>query len=103
MTTFTSTHRIMAEVSISQLLEAFIKRNHREDAFKEHSAANLFLQLVPESQRALIQKVWCEKGKLFVKTNNASLRFELRNQRSSYLEQINQKLEKEVVKEIVLR
>lgn len=98
----TSKHRYMADIPISSLLQQFLEKNHREKEFKEHAAADFFMQLIPEEQRSMIQKVWSENGKLFVKTTTAGMKFQLLTQRSSLLEKVNQSVGDEIVKDLVL-
>lgn len=94
--------RNMEDAPFSVILKQFLNQVHREDEFQEHAAKNVLLELIPENQRILVKKVWCDKGRLFVKTDNASFRFELLNQRSSLVNLVNQKVGKEVVREICL-
>lgn len=97
-----SKHRYMADIPISSLLQQFLEKNHREKEFKEHAAADAFLPLIPEGQRSMIQKVWSENGKLFVKTNVSGMKFQLLTQRSILIEKVNQSVGDEVIKDIVL-
>lgn len=92
--------RYMAEIPISTLLQDFLKKNNKEQEFKEHSATQIFLQTLPENFSSMVKKVKCDQGILTVKVENASLRFELMAQRSTLMAQVNEKLEGEVVKEI---
>ena len=98
----TLTPRYMAEVPISTLLQDFLAKNHRENDFKEHAAARFFIQLIPEDHRPMIQKVWCKNGKLFVKTDIASMKFQILTQKPTLLEKVNQSIGNEIIKELVL-
>lgn len=92
--------RIMADVPISTLLQKFLEKNHKEQEFKEHSAAHIFLQTLPENFSSMVKSAKCKQGILSVNVENASLRFELMAQRSSLMAQVNEKLGGEVIKEI---
>ena len=93
--------RHMAEIPISTLLHEFMQKNHREREYQEVTATEIFPQLLPEDLRAMIQRVSVKNGVLYVKSNCASLRFELMNQRSVFIQQINEKLGDAIIKEIV--
>lgn len=95
--------RIMEDTPFSSILQNFLASNHREDDFKMHNAVEMYKQLLPESQRACIQKVTCSNNKLIVETTHASLRFELLNRRSEHIAQINAELEKNLITDIVFR
>ena len=93
--------RHMAEIPISTLLHEFMKKNHRERQYQEVTATEIFPQLLPDNLRAMIQRVSVKDGVLYVKSNCASFRFELMNQRSVFIQQINEKLGAAIIKEIV--
>lgn len=93
----------MSDTPISEILQQFLADNHREDDFKAVSAAEMYMQFVPETCRKDVKKVWCDNGKLFVKTVNAGLRFELMNQRSTHIESLNKQLGKPIIQEIIFR
>lgn len=95
--------RYMTDTPLSTILQQFLEKNHREQDFLEHSAAKIFLDILPESQKAMVQSVTSENGSLIVKTQIAAFRFELVNCRSSLVAQINEKLGKEVIHDIKVR
>ena len=96
----TPTPRYMADIPLSTLLQQFLEKNHREQDFQEHTATRIFLDILPEPQRTMVESVKSENGILFVKSNIAAFRFDLINRRSSLVSQINEKLGKEVIRDI---
>lgn len=96
--------RNMNDLPLSEILQQFLSQNHKEEEFKAHSAADLYMELfVPENCKKDILQIKCENGNLYVKTANAGLRFELLNQRSHHLEILNEHLQGNIVKNIVLQ
>lgn len=93
--------RYMTEIPLSSLLHEFMKKNNHEREYQEVTAVELFKQLLPEKYRAMIQRVSVKNGILYVKSNSASLRFELMNQRSVFIQQINQKLGEAIIRDIL--
>ena len=93
--------RHMAEIPISTLLHEFMKKNHREREYQEMTATEIFPQLLPENFRTMIQRVSVKNGVMYVHSDCASLRFELMNQRSDFIQQINEKLGEAIIKDIV--
>ncbi len=93
--------RYMAEIPLSTLLHEFMKENHHEREYQEVTAVEIFKQLLPDAYRTMIQRVSVKNGVLYVKSNCASLRFELMNQRSSYIKQLNQKLGESIIRDIL--
>jgi hypothetical protein len=91
----------MTEIPLSSLLHEFMKKNNHEREYQEVTAVELFKQLLPEKYRAMIQRVSVKNGILYVKSNSASLRFELMNQRSVFIQQINQKLGEAIIRDIL--
>ena len=91
----------MTEIPLSSLLHDFMKKNNHEREYQEVTAVELFKQLLPEQYRAMIQRVSVKNGILYVKSNSASLRFELMNQRSVFIQQINQKLGEAIIRDIL--
>ncbi len=92
----------MTDVPLSSLLDDFLKENKMEAAFDEHTAAARFSELLSETMRPHIQKVWAERGQLFVKCDSAVVKFELLNRRSEWLQQLNAGFAETVIKEIVV-
>ncbi len=96
--------RNMNDLPLSEILQQFLSQNHREDEFKARSAKDLYLELfVPENCRKDILQIKSENGNLYIKTANAGLRFELLNQRSQHIEILNEHLQGNIVKSIVLQ
>jgi hypothetical protein len=91
----------MTEIPLSSLLHEFMKKNNHEREYQEVTAVELFKQLLPEQYRAMIQRVSVKNGILYVKSNSASLSFELMNQRSVFIQQINQKLGEAIIRDIL--
>jgi len=94
-------HRIMEATPISTLLQKFVVDNHKEKDFDGQSAVNIFWDLLREEDRTLVEKVWYAQAKLYVKISNTGLKFELLQQRSTFMQQINQQLGVKVIKNIV--
>ncbi|HNW67538.1 MAG TPA: DciA family protein [Bacteroidales bacterium] len=91
------------DTHLNDIIQSFIKKNHKEQLYNEHRAIVLFDTLIPPIFKANVTNVHVKNEILFVKTNNASLKFDLLTHRSDIIKHINNEIGLEVIKDIILQ
>lgn len=98
-----SRNRIMEATPFSEIFQQFLHNNNRQSDYLERCAITVFKEKLPPMFQPYIKKISCTNGVLFVQISNAACKFDLMTQRTKLMQQINQQLGKNVVKDILLK
>ena len=88
---------------LGQALEKMLKRFKLKDKYEETKTLEDWENLVGQTIAADTSPSKIEKGKLFIKVDSPSWRNQLLFQKDYIKKQINQKMDKNLIKEIILR
>lgn len=88
---------------IGEILNQFLKLNQLENQVFEEKIAEIWQETLGDDITLATQRIFLQSGNLFVELKSPSLKNELMMKRSFIKAAINQKLEREVVKQVVIR
>ena len=89
--------------SMNELLKEFMKRIPRQAELKRGMVLHIWPEVVGENINAATKKVRFEGSKLIVKVTSEAWRYELHANRFSVAKKLNERVESNVVKEIIVR
>jgi hypothetical protein len=90
------------EKSIGQVLEKLFEQSHLDDGLWEVRIQDLWSREMPEMVRTRTSKLSFSAGKLIVRLNSSTLRFEFSHSLNELRQKLNAGLDKEVIREIEL-
>ena len=88
--------------TLGEMIKAFYHENQRDDALDEQRILDAWKEVVVEFINAHTLKKTIKSGVLYVKVDADSLKNELLYAKSMLLRKLNSKVEKEILKDIVL-
>lgn len=88
---------------LGSVLQDLIDQMGYRQNIDEARAVEAWAALAGDRINAVTQKVWMERGTLFVKVRSATWRQQLQFQRSAWRDRLNASLGREVITEIVFR
>jgi len=88
---------------IGEVIGKLLKNQKLVSRLQELDALDSCEEILGENLMKYIEDLTLRKGKLIIKVKSATVRNELSYQKSDIIKKINQDLNKEIVKEIVLR
>ncbi len=89
--------------NIGEIIRKLMRSPKLAEKMNELDALDVWKELIGDSLQKFVVSAKIYKGDLYVKLSSSVLRDELSYKKSELKEQINQKLGKEIVKEIILR
>ena len=89
--------------NVGDIIRKLMKNPKLADKMDELDALDVWKELIGNNLKKFVISVKIHKGNLHVKLSSSVLRNELSYKKSELKEQINQKLGKEIVKEIILK
>ena len=90
-------------VPIGEILNQFLKVAQLENQVFGEKIASLWQELLGDEITLATQRIILESGYLFVELKSPALKSELMMKRTYIKNLFNQKLEKEVIKQVVIR
>jgi hypothetical protein len=93
----------MSTVMIGDIVKQFLEKYGKNDLFLEKQAVVSWPQIVGPLIARYTHKVSSKNGILTVYVKNGALRFELMAMKSDIINKLNKSVEKEVIKDIVLK
>lgn len=90
------------EKSIGQVLEKLLEQSHLDDGLWEVRIQDLWTREMPEMVRTRTLKLSFRSGKLIVRLNSSTLRFEFSHQLNELQQKLNAGLGKDIIREIEL-
>jgi len=95
--------RVSNENSISEVLQQFIQQNKLESGMDKIEAEQAWKSLMGNGVNSYTQEVVLKGSTLFVKLTSAVLREELSYGKSKIITMLNEELQRDIIKDIVLR
>ena len=89
--------------NVGDIIRKLMKNPKLADRLDELDALEVWKELIGKQLQNYIAEARMKKGSLLIKVKSAPLRNELSYKKTDLIKQINTKLGKEVVKEIVLK
>ena len=89
--------------NVGDIIRKLMKNPKLAEKMDELDALDVWKELIGDNLKRFVLSAKMNKGNLCVKLSSSVLRNELSYKKSELKERINQKLGKEIVKEIVLR
>ena len=87
-------------ILIDQALKVFIKTNGLENSLSQQKAIDIWKEVVGEAVSKNTETISVEHGLLIVKSANSVWRQELQLQKKHIIKNINNKLKKNIIKDI---
>lgn len=94
--------RFSEEMSIKDIIEAFKETDKLSKGFTQLAIEEAWFTELGPAIKNYTKGIQLNKGKLFVKLNSSTLREELSYGKHKIIKMINEKVGKEVVKELIL-
>jgi hypothetical protein len=89
-------------VSLAEAIGSFARENRISGKLAAAHVVNAFMSLLPESNRSAIQKADFSNGILRVTVGSPALRNDLQMATASIMDMINERMEADIVKKIIL-
>ena len=89
--------------NVGDIIRQLMKNPKLAEKMDELDALDVWKELIGDNLKKFVVSAKVHKGNLHVKLSSSVLRNELSYKKSELKEQINQKLGKEIVKEIILK
>ena len=89
--------------NIGDIIRKLMRSPKLAEKMNELDALDVWKELIGDSLQKFVVSAKIYKGNLYVKLSSSVLRDELSYKKSELKEQINQKLGREIVKEIILK
>jgi predicted nucleic acid-binding Zn ribbon protein len=90
-------------ISLGQALEKMLKRFDLKDKYDENKTLDNWEELVGKTIGTHTTPQRIKKGKLYIKVDSPSWRNQLLFQKDYIKKRINEKMEKNIIREIILR
>jgi predicted nucleic acid-binding Zn ribbon protein len=91
------------EQTIGEVLNSFLKASQLENRIFEDRIADIWQETLGDAVTAETERIHLQSGTLFVTLRSPSLRTELMMRRTAIAKVLNERLEGEVVKTVVIR
>ncbi len=92
----------MAE-SVGAIIKQWLRENDLEGKFRESAVPGYWTEIVGETVASHSEVERIDKGRMFLRVDNATWRNELMLRREEIRESVNKRFGAEVVKEIIVR
>ena len=89
--------------NVGNIIRKLMKNPKLAEKMNELDALDVWKDLIGDNLQKFVVSAKMEKGNLYVKLSSSVLRNELSYKKSELKEQINQKLGRKIVKEIILK
>lgn len=91
------------EQTIGEILNQFLKASQLENRIFEDRLATIWQETLGDAITAETDRIHLQNGLLFIDLRSPSLRNELLMRRTAIMHLLNEKLEAEIIKQIVIR
>lgn len=91
------------EQTIGEILNQFLKASQLENRIFEDRLAAIWQETLGDAITAETDRIHLQNGLLFIDLRSPSLRNELLMRRTAIMHLLNEKLEAEIIKQIVIR
>lgn len=88
---------------IGEILNQFLKINQLENQVFGEKIAEIWQETLGDEITLATQRIFLQNGYLFVELKSPSLKNELMMKRSFIKDSLNQRLEEEIIKQVVIR
>ena len=92
----------MSEFSMHELIKGFINKNQQDRLYYERNIVHIWKCEMGEFIAKNTTSVEMQNGVLYVKMNSAALRFEMMGRKSLLIQQLNEKTNTNILKDIIL-
>tara|TARA_B100000686_G_C16161778_1_gene651924 strand:- start:337 stop:621 length:285 start_codon:yes stop_codon:yes gene_type:complete len=90
-------------IKIDRLIKSYIKENNLENGLENIEVANLWYKIMKNGVANYTTDVTLKNGILHIKLKSSVLREELSYGKEKIIKLLNEKLEKDLIKKIILR
>lgn len=88
---------------LKEVIDQFLEMNGMDKKFEEIDIQNIYKELMGKMITSKTESLWFKNGVLYIKLSSSVLRQELSMNKGKIAELINQKLGKEVIKEVSIK
>ena len=93
----------MENIKIDRLIKSYIKENNLEDGLENIEVNNLWHETMKNGVANYTTDLNLKNGTLYIKLKSSALREELSYGKEKIIKLLNEKLKKDLIKQIVLR
>ena len=95
--------RNSSEEKIDKVVDKFISQFGYTKRFKEHEVIEVFSEIMGPFLMKKVKSVYVNNQKLFLQLTSAPFKEEIKMQKTTLVQQINQKLNTDFLKDVIVR